>query len=121
MASAARRSSSAPRRLDWGSQPGGGDGGIDIEAYLDRPLVGGRYLVQCKRFIEATPVGASMVRGDFYGAFKADRIAVKGLFITTSSFTAQARDFVQRQNLPIELVDGAQLKALLVKYVTGSG
>jgi Holliday junction DNA helicase RuvB len=97
-----------------------GDGGIDIEAYLDRPIVGGRYLVQCKRFIEATPVGAPMVR-DFYGAFKADRIAVKGLFITTSCFSAQAREFVQKQNLPIELVDGAQLKALLAKHITGSG
>ena len=93
-----------------------GDGGIDIVAYLDRPIVGGRYLVQCKRFTDATPVGAPMVR-EFYGAFVADRSAVKGLFITTSSFSAQAREFVQ--NLPIELVDGAQLKALLVEHMTG--
>jgi len=89
-----------------------GDGGIDIVAYLDRPIVGGRYLVQCKRFTDATPVGAPMVR-EFYGAFVADRSAVKGLFITTSSFSAQAREFVQ--NLPLELVDGAQLKALLAE------
>ncbi len=27
-----------------------GDGGIDIEAELDSPIVGGRYLFQCKRF-----------------------------------------------------------------------
>ena len=93
-----------------------GDGGIDIVAYLDRPIVGGRYLVQCKRFTDATLIGAPMVR-EFYGAFVADRSAVKGLFITTSSFSAQAREFVQ--NLPIELVDGAQLKALLVEHMTG--
>jgi Holliday junction resolvasome RuvABC ATP-dependent DNA helicase subunit len=91
-----------------------GDGGIDIVAYLDRPIVRGRYLVQCKRFTDATPVGAPMVR-EFYGAFVADRSAVKGLFITTSSFSAQAREFVQ--NLPIELVDGAQLKALLTEHM----
>ncbi len=91
-----------------------GDGGIDIVAYLDRPIVGGRYLVQCKRFTDATPVGAPMVR-EFYGAFVADRSAVKGLFITTSSFSARAREFVQ--NLPIELVDGVQLKALLAKHM----
>jgi restriction endonuclease Mrr len=95
-----------------------GDGGIDIVAYLDRPIVGGRYLVQCKRFTDATPVGAPMVR-EFYGAFVADRSAVKGLFITTSSFSAQAREFVQ--NLPIELVDGAQLKALLTEHMAGPG
>ena len=92
-----------------------GDGGVDIVAYLDRPIIGGRFLVQCKRFIEATPVGAPMVR-DFYGAFVADRTAVKGVLITTSSFSAQAREFVQ--NLPIELVDGSQLKALLAEYLT---
>jgi hypothetical protein len=84
-----------------------GDGGIDIVAYLDRPIVGGRYLVQCKRFTDATPVGAPMVR-EFYGAFVADRSAVKGLFITTSSFSAQAREFVQ--NLPIELVDDLHVR-----------
>src|SRR6266849_1022786 len=92
-----------------------GDGGVDIVAYLDRPIIGGRFLVQCKRFIEATPVGAPMVR-DFYGAFVADGTAVKGVLITTSSFSAQAREFVQ--NLPIELVDGAQLKALLAEHMT---
>ncbi len=91
-----------------------GDGGIDIMAFLDRPIAGGRYLVQCKRFTDATPVGAPMVR-EFYGAFVADRSAVKGLFITTSSFSARAREFVQ--NLPIELVDGVQLKALLAKHM----
>jgi holliday junction DNA helicase RuvB len=96
----------------------GRDGGIDIVAYLDRPIVGGRYLVQCKRFTDATPVGAPMVR-EFYGAFVADRSAVKGLFITTSNFSAQAREFVQ--NLPIELIDGAQLKALLAEHMTGTG
>jgi Holliday junction resolvasome RuvABC ATP-dependent DNA helicase subunit len=95
-----------------------GDGGIDIIAYLDRPIVGGRYLVQCKRFMDSTPVGAPMVR-EFYGAFVADRSAVKGLFITTSNFSAQAREFVQ--NLPIELIDGAQLKALLAEHMTGTG
>jgi len=95
-----------------------GDGGVDIIAYLDRPIVGGRYLVQCKRFMDATPVAASMVR-EFYGAFVADRSAVKGLFITTSSFSAQAREFVQ--TLPVELVDGAQLKALLAAHMTSPG
>ena len=77
-----------------------GDGGIDIVAVLDRPIVGGRYIVQCKRFGDKSPIGAPMIR-EFYGAFVSDRSAVKGLFITTSSFTAQAEEFARP--LPIEL------------------
>lgn len=85
-----------------------GDGGIDIVAHLDKPIVGGRYLIQCKRF--TGPVGAPIVR-EFYGAVQADRMAVKGILITTSGFTDQAREFAE--NLPIELVDRSRLDILL--------
>jgi hypothetical protein len=71
-----------------------GDGGIDIIAMLDKPIFGGRYLFQCKRFTPDVLIGAPTVR-DFYGAVRADN-AVKGIFITTSNFTAQAREFGQR-------------------------
>ncbi|MBV9500002.1 MAG: restriction endonuclease [Acidobacteriaceae bacterium] len=87
-----------------------GDGGIDVEATLDRPIVGGRYLFQCKRLAPEALVGSPTVR-EFYGALVADRKAVKGVFITTSGYTAQARDFAQ--NLPIELIDGEQLVQLM--------
>jgi Holliday junction resolvasome RuvABC ATP-dependent DNA helicase subunit len=87
-----------------------GDGGVDIEATLDRPIVGGRYLVQCKRFGPETLVGSPTVR-EFYGALVADRRAVKGILITTLGFTPQARDFAE--NLPIELIDGEQLARLI--------
>jgi Holliday junction resolvasome RuvABC ATP-dependent DNA helicase subunit len=89
-----------------------GDGGIDIIAMLDKPIVGGRYLFQCKRFAPENLVGASTVR-DFYGAVTADR-AVKGVFITTSSYTAQAREFGERAG--VELIDLRQLERLLVEY-----
>ncbi len=55
-----------------------GDGGVDIEAILDRPIVGGRYLFQCKRFAPNTLVGSPTVR-EFYGALVADRKALKGI------------------------------------------
>jgi hypothetical protein len=87
-----------------------GDGGVDIEATLDRPIVGGRYLIQCKRFGPDTLVGSPTVR-EFYGALVADRKAVKGILITTSRFTPQAREFAE--NLPIELIDGQQLARLM--------
>lgn len=87
-----------------------GDGGVDIVATLSSPVVGGRYLIQCKRFSEGTPVGAALVR-EFYGAVTADQTAVKGIFITTSSFTEQARAFADRVRM--ELIDGSALRKLL--------
>jgi Holliday junction DNA helicase RuvB P-loop domain/Restriction endonuclease len=89
-----------------------GDGGIDIVAILDRPILGGKYLFQCKRYGPENLVGASAVR-DFYGAVTADK-AVKGILITTSDFTAQAREFAERVGL--ELINRQQLQSLLVEH-----
>jgi Holliday junction resolvasome RuvABC ATP-dependent DNA helicase subunit len=90
-----------------------GDGGIDIVATLNQPLIGGRYLIQCKRFAADKLVGAATVR-DFYGALTADRRAGKGILITTSSFSAQAIAFAEK--LPIELIGGQKLQELLTRY-----
>jgi Holliday junction resolvasome RuvABC ATP-dependent DNA helicase subunit len=89
-----------------------GDGGIDIVATLDRPILGGKYLFQCKRYGPENLVGASTVR-DFYGAVTADK-AVKGILITTSDFTAQAREFAERVGL--ELINLSQLQVLLTQH-----
>jgi Restriction endonuclease len=85
-----------------------GDGGIDIVADLERPIVGGRYLIQCKRFAESM-IGAPVVR-EFYGAVVADRKAVKGILITASGFTPQALEFAE--SLHIELVDRTRLEVI---------
>ncbi len=90
-----------------------GDRGIDIEATLERPIIGGRYLIQCKRFAPEFQVGSPTVR-EFYGALTADRKALKGILITTSGFTAQAIGFAE--SLPIELIDGTRLQQLLSQY-----
>ena len=89
-----------------------GDGGIDIVAILDKPIVGGKYLFQCKRYRPDNLVGAAAVR-DFYGAVTADK-AVKGVLITTSDFTVQAREFAARVGL--ELVNLPRLRALLAQF-----
>jgi Holliday junction resolvasome RuvABC ATP-dependent DNA helicase subunit len=39
-----------------------GDGGIDVVALLERPIVGGRYLFQCKRFAPDNLVGSPTIR-----------------------------------------------------------
>jgi hypothetical protein len=85
-----------------------GDGGIDIIASLDKPFIGGRYLFQCKRYADNNLVGAPEIR-DFYGAVMADR-AMKGIFITTSDFTTQAKDFAAQSG--IELVNRSKLLQL---------
>jgi restriction endonuclease Mrr len=50
---------------------------------------------------------------DLYGAVTADR-AVKGVFITTSDFTVQAREFGER--VGFELIGLSQLQELIHKY-----
>ncbi|MDW5266078.1 MULTISPECIES: restriction endonuclease [Acidobacteriaceae] len=99
-----------------------GDGGIDLIATLDKPFIGGRYLFQCKRYSDGNMVGASEVR-DFYGAVMADR-AIKGIFITTSDFTNQAKEFATQSGL--ELINMPKLIQLLeecglMKYDLASG
>ena len=88
-----------------------GDGGIDIVASLDKAIIGGRYLIQCKRF--ESLVGAPVIR-EFYGAVVADRRATKGILITTSGFTDQARQFAD--SLPLELIDRNRLEKLLAEF-----
>jgi restriction system protein len=86
-----------------------GDGGIDGLGVLRVNLVSFHVLFQCKRWKGS--VGASVVR-DFRGAMvgRAD----KGLIITTSSFTTDARREATRDGAPaIDLVDGEALCQLL--------
>jgi Holliday junction resolvasome RuvABC ATP-dependent DNA helicase subunit len=90
-----------------------GDGGIDIVAILDKPIIGGRYLFQCKRLGPDSLVGAPTVR-EFYGAISADRKARKGILITNSGFSVQAKEFADE--VGIELIDGQRLGNLLAEY-----
>ena len=84
-----------------------GDGGVDIEAIYDKPLFKGLYLIQCKNW--ANPVGQPQVR-DLYGVVMSRR-ANKGVLITTSSFTDQAKQFAEGLN--IELIDGRLLNEII--------
>jgi restriction system protein len=90
-----------------------GDGGIDGVISLDR-LGLEKVYVQAKRWQNS--VGRPEVQG-FYGALAGQR-ATKGVFITTSSFTAQAVEFA-RSVERIVLVDGAKLAALMIDYEVG--
>src|SRR5947199_2417416 len=87
-----------------------GDGGVDCVAYDDRPVVGGKVIVQVKRY--ANTVSPSVVR-DLFGTVHATG-ATKGVLIATSGFGPESRQFVQGK--PLELVDGIELDVLLQQY-----
>ncbi|MFM9964280.1 MAG: restriction endonuclease [Planctomycetaceae bacterium] len=84
-----------------------GDGGIDIEAYDTRPIFAGKYIIQCKDWEQ--PVGVTEVR-ELYGVMM-DAGAIKGILISTGSFTKQAYEFAKGK--PLELIDGEMLRGLI--------
>jgi restriction system protein len=86
-----------------------GDGGVDLVATKD----GRSHLVQCKRY-RGGPVGVAAVR-DFYGAMMGEQSLAGAIFVTTSSFTLDARQFAEGK--PIELIDGERL----VQYMRSTG
>lgn len=92
-----------------GRQPSA-DGGVDIVAVSSEPFVGGRYVVQCKRY--SGSVSSPIIR-DLYGVVNASN-ANKGILITTSLFTSDAIEFAKDK--PIELIDGVRLVELLQKH-----
>jgi restriction system protein len=92
-----------------------GDGGIDGIIKEDR--LGLEVIhVQAKRWDEKT-VGRPDVQS-FAGSLDGVR-AKKGIFITTSTFSADAKQYVDRIDKRIVLVDGDQLAALMYDFGIG--
>jgi len=91
-----------------------GDGGIDGFINEDRLGLDVIYL-QAKRW-EAT-VGRPVVQA-FIGSLEGFR-ARKGVLITTSSFSQDARNFVGQIEKKIVLIDGEQLANLMVEHNLG--
>lgn len=83
------------------------DGGVDVVAFDIRPVLGGKVVIQAKRY--KNTVGISAVR-DLYGTMMNEG-ANKGILVTTSSYGPDAYDFVRDK--PIELIDGGGLLYLL--------
>lgn len=93
-----------------------GDGGIDGVGVLQiNPLVSFSVVFQCKKWSGSVP--SKEIR-DFRGAM--DGRAEKGIFITTSTFTADARKEAERPGAtPIELVDGEKLVEMFERLELG--
>lgn len=102
-------------RADAGRAVGqSGDGGIDGIIKEDRLGLDVVYL-QAKRW--QNPVGGREIR-DFVGSL-ALRSANKGVFITTSYFTAQAIEHAGKAPQKVVLIDGQQLVDLLIDFDVG--
>ncbi len=103
-------------RTDAGKAIGrSGDGGIDGIIKEDKLGLDVVY-IQAKRW-DSNPVGRPDVM-QFAGALQAQR-ANKGIFITTSRFTDDARSYVSQIGSKIVLIDGEQLTGLMIEHDVG--
>ncbi|MGH9421111.1 MAG: restriction endonuclease, partial [Thermoanaerobaculia bacterium] len=79
------------------------DGGVEVVAYDTRPILGGRVVIQAKRYRHT--VGVAAVR-DLFGTMMNEG-ANKGILVTTSGYGPDAFTFAKDK--PIELIDGGGL------------
>jgi len=102
-------------RRDAGERIGrSGDGGIDGIIKEDR-LGLDTIFIQAKRWQGS--VGRPEIQ-KFVGALQGQR-AKKGVFITTSSYTADAADYATRIDTKVVLIDGQQLAGLMIDFDVG--
>lgn len=91
-----------------------GDGGID--GIIDEDRLGlDKIYLQAKRWENS--VGRPVVQA-FSGALDGQR-ATKGVLITTSTFSGEARDYVRQISKKIVLIDGRQLSGLMIQHGVG--
>jgi restriction system protein len=93
---------------------GSGDGGIDGIISLDK-LGLEKVYVQAKRW--KSDVGSAVIR-EFVGGLQL-KGADKGVLITTSTFTKDARDAAERARGSVVLVDGRRLAQLMIDHEVG--
>jgi restriction system protein len=91
-----------------------GDGGIDGIINEDRLGLDAIYL-QAKRW-DGT-VGRPEIQ-KFVGALAGQR-ASKGVFITTSVFTQEAKEYAERSQYRVVLIDGVRLSDFMIEHDLG--
>lgn len=95
---------------------GSGDEGIDGKIKEDSLGLDEVY-IQAKRYARNNRVGIADVR-NFAGALD-NAGTIKGVFVTTSSFSQAAEDYVAGNPKRIVLIDGEELARLLVHHDVG--
>lgn len=93
-----------------------GDNGVD--GVIDEDRLGlDRIYVQAKRYAETNTVQRPEVQG-FVGSLVGFG-ANKGVFVTTSTFSAGARQYADQIPQRVILIDGARLTDLMIEYGVG--
>lgn len=91
------------------------DGGIDGVIYEDR-LGLSKIYIQAKRNEAGNTIGRPVLQS-FVGAMQDVQ---KGVFITTSTFTKEAREYAEKQQQKsLKLINGDLLADLMIKYGIG--
>ena len=86
------------------------DGGVDCVAYDTRPILGGKVVIQAKRY--KNTVGVSAAR-DLFGTMQNEG-ASKGILVTTSGYGKASFEFASGK--PLELLEGSELLWLLEQH-----
>jgi restriction system protein len=93
-----------------------GDDGVD--GVIDQDALGlDRVYIQAKRYAVGNNIGSGAIR-DFFGSLDRHK-ATKGLFVTTSTFSASATETAQFLSKRIVLIDGEQLAKLMIRHNVG--
>lgn len=93
-----------------------GDGGIDGVVNEDKLGLDAVY-IQAKRYAPENTIGRPALQA-FIGSMTGES-ATKGVFVTTSSFSSEARDYVRRVQQRVVLIDGARLARLMIDHGVG--
>lgn len=93
-----------------------GDGGIDGIINED-PLGLEKIYLQAKRYAPDNKINIDQIRS-FAGSLD-ERKARKGIFVTTSSFVANAYEYAKNSPKSLVLIDGEELTRLMYEYDVG--
>lgn len=93
-----------------------GDGGIDGVVNEDALGLDAVY-IQAKRYAPENKVGRPALQA-FVGSLTGEG-ATKGVFVTTSDFSREAREYVDRVQHRIVLINGDRLARLMINYEVG--
>lgn len=93
-----------------------GDGGIDGIIHQDALGLDAIY-VQAKRYATGNGVGRPDIQ-KFVGSMTGES-ANKGVFVTTSHFSTEARGYIEKVQQRIVLIDGARLAELALRHGIG--
>lgn len=92
------------------------DGGIDGIIKEDKLGLDNIY-IQAKRYTDTNIVGRPQIQ-QFVGAIDGQK-ANKGVFITTSTYSNEAKEFAKKASKKIVLIDGPTLAKYMIEYNVG--